>query len=236
MQTLYKGCALVLVSGILTSTPSTFAATIYDNSVNDLVTRFDPGTAQVGDQIQLAGTERYLTQFDFEYWGNNTANPLAFAGSVQARVKFYQNDGALVNGYASPGSVIYDSGLFGISSPTTRSTEVFTIATGDFSSSGLYLPSSGLTWTVQFSGMGATDSLGVDIYNPAVTGSSVPAAGLQDYWQDSGSGWQLLTNTVPMNFGARFFASAEPVPEPAALPLTAFAGCLAWVLGRRAKK
>jgi len=29
---------------------------IYDNSVNDLVTRFNPGTLEVGDQIWLDGT------------------------------------------------------------------------------------------------------------------------------------------------------------------------------------
>ena len=210
-----------------------FAATIYDNSVNDLVTRFNPGTALVGDEVQFAGTERYLTQFDFEYWGTNTANPLAFSSPVQAQVKFYLNNGALVNGYASPGTVLYSSPLFGIGT-TPRSTLVFT-AGSDFSPSGLYLPASDITWTVQFFGAGATDSVGVDIYNAPVVGSSVPNAGLQDYWQNSGGGWQLLTNAVPMNFGARFFASADPVPEPSAIPLTAFGSCLAWVIARRAR-
>jgi hypothetical protein len=223
-----------LSAAALSLTANTFGATIYDNSVNDLLTRFNPGNAQIGDEIQLTGTERYLTRFDFEYWGENTANPFAFAGSVQAQVKFYLNDGALVNGYASPGTVLYDSGLFGGFGTTPRSTLVFT-AGSDFPAAGLYLPTSSLTWTVQFSGMGGTDTVGVDIYNPPVVGSSVPNAGVQDYWQDSGGGWQLLTNTVPMNFGARFFASADPVPEPSALPLTAFGSCLAWLVARRAR-
>ena len=234
MKKFSNGCALLLAIAAFNVLLTTHAATIYDNSVNDLLTRFSPGTAKVGDEIQLAGTERYLTRFDFEYWGNNTANPFGFTGSLQAQVKFYLNDGALVNGYASPGTVIYDSGLFGGFGTTPRSTLVFT-AGSDFSSSGLYIPTSSLTWSVQFFGMGATDSVGVDIYNPPVAGTSIPNAGLQDFWQDSGSGWQLLTNAVPMNFGARFFASADPVPEPSALPLTAFGSCLAWVLARRAR-
>ncbi len=234
MNQIYKGCALLLTSGILTFTPSTFAATIYDNSVNDLVTRFNPGTAEIGDQIQLAGTERYLTQFDFEYYGENTVTPLAFAGPVQARVRFYENNGALVSGYASPGTAFFDSGWFGGFGTTPRSTLVFT-AGSDFAAAGLFIPTSTITWSVQFAGMVGTDSVGVDIYNPPVTGSSVPAAGMQDFWQDSGSGWQLLTNTVPMNFGARFFATADPVPEPSAVPLTAFGSCLAWLISRRSR-
>ena len=48
------------------------AVVIFDNSANDLVTRFEPGTNEVGDEIILAGTERYLTNFSFEFWGTNT--------------------------------------------------------------------------------------------------------------------------------------------------------------------
>jgi hypothetical protein len=187
---------------------SLFAATIYDNSVNDLVTRFNPGTIAIGDEINLAGTERYLSQFDFEYWG--TSAGANFAGNVQARVGFYLNDGALFNGYATPGTQLFDSGWFGIGT-TPRSTLVFT-AGSDFSSAGLFIPSSTITWTVQFQGMSGSDAVGVDLYSPPVVGSSVP-----DYWQNSGGGWQLMTNTVAMNFGARLFASADPVPEPSML-------------------
>src|SRR5664279_1140872 len=104
------------------------AAVIFDNSVNDLVTRFAPGTNEVGDEIILAGTERYLTNFQFEFWGTNTADPTAFAGPVQARVRFYENNGTNFNGYPSPGSEFYDSGWFSIA-PTPRSTEVFTLGT-----------------------------------------------------------------------------------------------------------
>lgn len=192
--------------------------TIYDNSVNDQTNRFNTGTAVIGDQIVLGGVNRWLTRFDFEYWGTNTANPgnSSFAGSVKADVKIYLMDGATNgNGFVTPGTVLWDSGLFGGFGPTARNTIIFTAAGGDFASTGLFLPSANLTWTVQFSGMGVTDSLGLDVYTPPVVGGNYP-----DYWQNTGSGWQLLTNSVgPISFGARMFAAASPVPEP---PLEAF--------------
>ena len=180
---------------------------IYDNSVNDLVTRFNPGTLEVGDQIWLDGTERYLTYFDFEYWGVNTTHPASFSGPVEARVRFYENDGPLFNGYAAPGTIFYDSGWFGIPGPTPRSTLFFT-AESDFPSDGLFIPADEMTWSVEFRGMGAGDSVGVDLYSPPVIGGSYP-----DYWEKDGS-WTLLTNSVPMDFGARMFASAGPVVNP----------------------
>ena len=72
---------------------------IYDNSVNDLVTRFEPGTLEVGDQIVFFGPERYLTRFDFEYWGTNTAHPASFSGAVEARVRFYAARGEGTGGW-----------------------------------------------------------------------------------------------------------------------------------------
>src|SRR5437867_4253607 len=164
------------------------AATIYDNSVNDLKIRFHPGTLEVGDEIILAGTERYLTQFDFEYFGTNNLSPgnIAFAGPVEARVRFYINDGAPFSGYASPGTMFYDSGWFGGFGPTPRNTLVFTVSGGDFPSTGLYMPASDMTWSVQFRNMGASDDVGVDLYSPPVVGSSVPGTGfVQDYWENN---------------------------------------------------
>lgn len=117
----------------------------------------------MGDEILLTGSERYLTNFSFEFWCTNTANPFAFAGPVEARVRFYQNNGTNFNGYASPGTNFYDSGWFALA-PTERSTVVFTLG-NDFPWLGLFLPViSNMTWSVQFQGMGATDLVGVDIY------------------------------------------------------------------------
>jgi hypothetical protein len=195
------------------------AAVIFNNSTNDLLTRFDPGTNEVGDEILLAGTERYITAFSFEFFGTNTASPTSYAGGdVEARVRFYVNNGTPFNGYATPGTVFFDSGWFSIGAPTARSTAIFQGT--DFPAGGEFIPipitASNMTWSVQFEGMGATDSVGVDIYSPPVVGSDYP-----DYWQYDGGGWELLTNTVPMNFAAYMEAT---VPEPSVVTLSLFGG------------
>ena len=191
------------------------ADVIFNNSTNDLTTRFNPGTLEVGDEILLAGTARYLYNFSFEFWG--TASGVNFAGPVEARVRFYLNDGAPFNGYPTPGTQFYDSGWFGGFGPTARSTFDFT-AGNDFASSGLFIPSSDITWSVMFQGMGAGDAAGVDIYSPPVVGGDYP-----DYWENNG-GWSLKTNGVPMNFATVWEASVNPVPEPSVVALLFLGG------------
>lgn len=211
------------------------ATTIFDNSVYDLGVRFNPGTTEVGDEISLGGTERYLTSFSFEFWGVNSASPgnVSFAGPVEARVRFYQNDGKPFNGYGTPNSVFYDSGWFSVPNPTPRATFGFFAGT-DFPSGGLFIPPSAtpwisdLTWSVQFRNMGATDSVGVDLYSPAVVGLDYP-----DYWANNG-GWTLQNGAVPMDFAARMEANAD-IPEPpvAALSLLGVLGIVRVCLKKR---
>jgi len=189
------------------------AAVIFNNSTNDLRTRFAPGTNEVGDEIILAGTERYLTNFSFEFWGTNTLDPsnTEFSGEVEARVRFYQNNGTNFNGYPTPGTNFYDSGWFSIP-PTPRNTEVFTLGS-DFPWLGLFMPvTSNMTWSVQFQGMEDTDSVGVDLYWPAVVGLQYP-----DYWLNTNGNWMLMTNnvgTVHTDFGAVMEASQTPTVNP----------------------
>src|SRR5438132_535273 len=99
-----------------------FDSLVYDDSQNDLVTRFDPGTTEVGDEIIFAGSARHLTRFILEYWG--TSSGPSFAGAVKARLRFYRNNGPAFNGVPTPGSTLFDSGDFAITA-TTRSTLVF---------------------------------------------------------------------------------------------------------------
>jgi hypothetical protein len=183
------------------------ATTIFDNSSNDLTNTFEPGTLEVGDEIILLNSPaRYLTNFSFEYWGTNDANPAAFSGTVQARVRFYQNNGALFSGYPSPGTNLYDSGWFSVP-PTPRSTLIFSNTSF---CTGLYLPViSNMTWSVQFQGMGPTDHVGVDLYSPTVVGHDYP-----DCWVKTNGNWILQTNSAgsgKLNFAAKMEASTAPV-------------------------
>jgi hypothetical protein len=91
--------------------------------------------------------------------------------------------------------------------PTPRSRFVF-VAGADFPQGGLFLPASDLTWTVQFQGMGATDSVGVDLFSPPVVGNDYT-----DYWQHDASGWSLRAiGTVSSDFAAKLEATAVGVP------------------------
>jgi hypothetical protein len=215
MGTLARMCAIIGLMGI--AMPFQLrAAMIFGNSTHDLVTRFNPGLLEVGDEIILAGTERYLTSFSFEFWGANLDHPTTFAGAVEARVRFYQNNGSEFNGYATPGTTFFDSLWFPVSSPTDRSTFVFTEG-ADFDAGGLYIPVDTMTWSVQFRGMDGTDSVGVDIFSPPDVGADYP-----DYWQNDG-GWSLLTNSVPMDFAAQMYANSV-VPEPSSAVLSLLGG------------
>ncbi len=205
--------AVFLIIGVLgvRSALPLGATVIFGNSTHDQMTRFEFGTLELGDEILLDShtPERYLTNFSFEFWGTNTADPTQFSQPVEARVRFYLNDGPEFHGYASPGTQFYDSDWFPVA-PTERSTLLFTAGT-DLPWTGLYLPViSNMTWSIQFRGMGPTDSVGVDIYSPPEAGQDFP-----DYWEKDGQ-WRLLTNNaaVPTDFAARMEASAQPGVNP----------------------
>lgn len=191
------------------------AAIIYDNSINDLLLRFNPGTVEVADEVRLGGPERFLQRFEIEYFGlrNGTATPTGpFAGNVMGRVRLYVNNGpTTTNGFVSPGAVFFDSGTFAMPFTSERSNFVFT--------AGLQLPAGGLfmpvgtnfSFSLQFSGMASNDIVGLDLYSPPTTGSSPP-----DYWENvGGTNWVLKrfpAGSPPVNFAARFTATAT-VPD-----------------------
>ncbi len=222
-----------LTGALLCSIPLTAAAAdpeiVYDNTLNDLAFNLDPGAQEVGDEIILDGTARWLSEFSFEYWGANTESETEFAGTVEARIRFYLNDGPAipgVDGAFAPGTVIFDSGTFSID-PTLRSTLNFS----NFSS-GVDVPletplPDAFTWSVQFSGLGLTDTAGVTIYSPPTVGNS-----FDDYWVNDGASWTLQTNVVTIDFAARVSA----VPEPSTLALALVGGLLAIGGGRKMRK
>ncbi len=248
ITTIPKKAPVLLLASVLVMGASASAATIYDNSVNQVIIGGNPvrfsttltgPTSEFGDEIIFAGVERTLTNFSFEYWAlnNGTVNPVGFSPTAAARVSFYLNNGPRFNGFATPGPVpFYDSGSFLIGAPTDRLTFQFNAGT-DFPAGGLVMPVlSNMTWTVQFSGLDADDSAGLDVFDPPVVGSSPAQENnrLDDYWEFSGGSWALKTNSiggvgVNMNFAARF----EAVPEPSTVILGVLGGLGLLVVGRR---
>jgi hypothetical protein len=212
------------------------AVLIYQDSTagSDLQTRFQMfNGVQYGDELVLAGTERQLQSFSLEYFGTGTANG-AFSGNVEVRVALIVNNGVLSSGYATPGTVLYDSGFFAVA-PTDRSTINFSQA--DFlayTPGPIILPSTAdITLVVEFRGLAGTDvvgvdTAGVDLYSPPTIGANFP-----DYWENTGSGWVLKhivdptdptgLTYIPVNFGAEIDAIAtSSVPET----FNTFAGLL----------
>jgi len=192
---------------------------VYDNSVNDLSYRFDPGTVEVGDEVILEGAARQLSRFAFGFWGENSVGG-SFEGDVQARVRFYRNDGPLsVSGFASPGTVIFDSGSFSIP-VTPRATLIF----DDFQIDAVVplvapLPHT-FTWTVQFSGLSSNDTAGLDLFSPPVAGRAYP-----DYWELDGGQWSLKSSPVAsIDFAARFEA-VDPGVTVTVLSTVTNVGC-----------
>lgn len=223
--------SVCLVATALVIASNASATFIYNNSTLDLSSRHNPGLNEVGDEIVLGSSERYLTDFAFGFWGlNNGVGSGQFTGTPEVRVRFYLNDGPQFNGYATPSTSFYDSDWFSLGPPTERDSWAFSIGAGDFPAGGLFMPVvSNFTWTVQFRGLGPTDTAGLDVFGPPTVGTSYP-----DYWENVSGAWTLKTNVIDMNFAARF--DAQVVPEPSGLVLAVLGGLGLVLVGRRFRK
>jgi hypothetical protein len=197
---------LFLFSGIQTQG----AALVYDNTSTDLNIRFDPEGVEVGDQIVLGGTDRIITRFVFQYYG------LDFSGDEQARLRFYENDGALSSSdFPMPNTLRYDSGFFSIPQPTSERMSA-TLTFVDFTLDAV-VPLAGpmpetFTWSVEFLGIAAGEEAGLDLFSPPSTGLN-----WDWYWVNDGGAWttQMDPGLVPISFGAQI----EAIPEPTAIHL-----------------
>lgn len=208
---------------LLICSPITQAAVVYDNVTHPLT---DTNSVQLahfynreyGDEIYLSGSDRLVTDFIFEYFGDFTPNATQFA-----RVRFYANDGPLADPISRahlPQTEIFNSGLFTLTSGYN------TKWLGDLS---VRVPDS-FTWTVEFSGVGLTSGnrAGILFYNPPTVGSSP-----RDFWEVIDGNWTLLhfgANTFKpeANFGARVIA----VPEPQTIALFSLGALALWARRR----
>lgn len=197
---------------------------IYDDTSTDTGTILICTNNQpVGDQITLGNTTApYLTNFSIEYYSSNSA----FAGSVQADVSFYLNNGALLSRTSTtrmPGTIFYDSGWFGIEPPLSYPYIHTNSAVLNFSAANLLTTNTGavlplnptnqlpanFTVVVTFQGLAGSDQVALNIFNPATVGSN---PGL--YWLNNSGTWSLLTNTTTVAFGMRLQGSAQPTAAP----------------------
>ena len=181
---------ICLATLLLCLTFSAGAEIIYDNTDNFLL-KVNSTPFESGDQVQLSGDNRIISYFAFEYFA--TASIASHGGG--ARVRFYLNNGpAVTNAFAAPGTLLYDSGSFLLSSNSSIV---------EISGLNLYVPSDTLTWTVQFSGVLTNEKAGALFFDPPGVGSSG-----NFLWQREGSEWRMIPGTgdITNNLSARFEA------------------------------
>lgn len=236
----------VIVAGagiILAGSAGVRADVLYSNYGNGLPYIFSfPNNQQIGEQIWLGtgATPEYLTNFSFEYYSPDPS----WSGTVTADVKFYQNDGTPpFNGYATPGTLFYDSGAIPFPNPLDFTGGTTNGMIAIFGLSDLQSPPGGyvldpnmplpstFTFTITFSGLTGTESVALPYFNPPTVGAN---AG--DYWFDASGTWQLLTNPVTVGFGADFNGSPQPTPEPSVICLSALGGAALMAMIRRRQR
>lgn len=195
------------------------AVIVFDNTANSLNTNMPllpewrNDSAEAGDDIWLAGTEREIVQMKiiFSYRGT-------LPGTMDLQLRFRDVD----EFEQTPSSVFYDTGIMqGIQVVAGLSEYVFDIP-------HVIVPDH-FVWTVQaYNRQGTVGELGPAYYNPASVGFSDDF-----FWlSDGGSPWTNYSwgGDPYANFAAQLVA----VPEPGTM--AALAGGAALLLRRRRSK
>jgi hypothetical protein len=201
----------VQIGILLTSALAAQASSLYNDSTTDTGNSltFVNGVT-IGNEVNLgAGINTALvTDFSFEIYSALAT----FAGAnVQMEAFLYKNDGPPFNTYPTPNTVYYDSGKFSLQTPQQSTGGTMDAVTLNFSGVNVIVGND-LTLAVVVTGLASADKVGVELFDPATTGSNHG-----DYWyNNNGAGWALLTNSVPTDFGARI--NGTPNPAPGAAP------------------
>ena len=220
---------LVGVSIFVSDLPAFGDDVVYNNTTTKVNEFYDPGVdsngdgIQFGDAIILGGTSRRLTAFTFEYF-----LPIA-SGNESIRLRFYTEN----PNNQSPATRIFDSGFEHIGSTTVNGvvdglTLRYDVA--NYPSLNIVAPDS-FIWTVEFSGIDAGETAGLELYSPPTFGNSYTS-----FWQlnpDTNQWEEKIGAAGPMDFGAR----VEAVPEASPLMIGMLAGTV-WlgVRGLRRKQ
>jgi hypothetical protein len=190
---------------------------VYNNSVNRSTNGsgdalvFAQSGYEYGDEVALAGTARYLTNFAIEYYQNGIP-----AGATM-RLRIYSNDGtAYGTNFNAPGSLLYDSSAFNVGG----NSDGFHSLTFNQANSGLAIPVGGsFTWTVEFGGV-TSGSAALSLYDAPTVGTDY-----NQYWEASGTTnstapWVYRLNPgLNINFGAIAAAADKSADVTAPTPV-----------------
>jgi hypothetical protein len=171
------------------------AEVIYDNTATYLG-NFVSDRREYGDQLDLGGTARRLTQIQFEYFGRFATN-----GDEAVKVRLYTNEKQYDRYRKEPTTLLFESDWLPINP-----------GFGNRLLDGLnvLLPLHTVTFTVEFSGIAPDEEAGLLFYGPPTEGYS-----FNEFWMKGTSGrWFtiLYSNTDPKmraSVGLRLIAEPD---------------------------
>jgi hypothetical protein len=171
---------------------------IYDNTSHFLNNFFNEQT-EYGDQVDLEGTARRLTQMRFEYFGR-----FAVDGDERVKVRLYANEKQYDRYRKEPTTLLFESDWMSIFPGYNTHT---------ISGLNVPLPLQTVTFTVEFTGIAEDEAAGLLFYDPPTVGYS-----FNEVWFRGATGiWVpvLYSTSDPMK---RASASLRLIAEPEALP------------------
>lgn len=177
--------------------------------------------AEYGDEVvipahSMSGVQWVITGFSFEYSAN-----YALAGGLTFRI--YEQNGAPISGFASPGTEIYET--------TVDINNGGGLVDINFTYDATNILPNRLTYTVQFAGLLPGNNAGLIIPG----GTPVVGSSGNDFWEKTGPGandWALKTFTVGSP-SANFVATITAVPEPSTVAMMVAGAGLVLVALRR---
>ncbi len=208
---------------LLASLSAKSSAIVFEN-MSGVTTNYYMFGRQYGDDINLAGGGRIVTQFTFLYFGNVPTNLIS---PGEWRIRFYKNDGALENPAVAtsqkPNSLIWDSGLH----PVRPGYQMTTLAVPQVTVPDRF------TWTVEFSNLpqDSNNGAGLVLANPPTIGATLPGktstviGSYTDFWMleeaDVLDSWtlQIFSNNPNVGPQGNFFAQVVTVGNPNKAPV-----------------
>ena len=195
-------CALLSLGSLSISK----AEVIYENLTTPQ-SHFVSETREHGDQVDLGGTARRLTQIVFYYYANFVPT-----GDEAVKVRLYNNLTPYDDFRKSPTTLLYESDWISISPGT---------ATRQIDDLNILLPLDNVTFTVEFKGLLATEQAGLLFYDPPTEGYS-----FNEFWIRTASGvWRTINYpSVPglrANLAIRLVATNDVVLDQQQTAITA---------------
>jgi hypothetical protein len=179
---------------------------VYDNT--DATARQDRYTSEkreFGDEVELAGTARLLTDISFEYYAN-----FASQGDELARVRIYSNEKQYDQFRKEPTSIIYESGFFNIESGYHSVL---------LSGLAITVPDV-LTFAIEFTGLAAEEKAGLLLNKKPTVGVSY-----NELWaRNEANKWEAVMypdSAVKANVALKLTATeGEPPPSLESVVIT----------------